>query len=674
MNAQKPSQQALLPRAQWIEEGIIDAGGTHEPYTFIVRRGGQRHDAYERSQRLQSEETLRRLRDQGVEVFHTHLYKGGGMAHERPEMEETKKVAAMAHRLGLKVDTYIQWNTLMYETFFAEEPRAQNWIQRDAQGRPILLTYGYQQSFRYRPCFANQEYLDYLKEIVRYAITEVKTDFIHFDNFDLNPEPDSCHCPCCVSGFRAFLRAKYSPQQRRERFGFQNVDYVNPPLWNRWNPPERMEVIYDPVIQEWIDYRCQVMADALHQMASFAKSLNPEVVIEINPHGITGANRPWVNGIDHARLLPLTQVFWTEEGNLPAYLPDGRLVHKIRSYKLARAYRNILFTYLPNPLAMAEGLAFNQTIGYAGTDPLSPDMLRHIAFYRQHRALFAHTKDVATVAVLRSYASLTYHHARAQLAAILAEQALIQAHIPFHLIFDADLADLSDYRVVILPDSACLSDAQLERIRAFVEAGGGLVATGHAGLYDEWRRLRVKPGLPGLADVMGHDARAYEERVETTPGTIQPPVWREVGKGRVAYLPHLVFDGTPPPNRSYFTIGNEFWKRPANWQDFVESVRWAAGEPMPVEVEAPEYVVVNPVIQTAQRRMMIHLVNYGSNRYPKVENIRVTGIMPEAPGAQVTLLSPEWEGPVVLEAQVSGKSTTFVVPTLGTYTFAVVQW
>lgn len=89
------------------------------------------------------------------------------MAAEKPEMEDTKRVAAVAHRLGLKVDTYIQWDTLMYETFFAEEPRAQEWIQRDASGQPILLRYGFQQSFRYRPCFANQEYLDYLKKIVK---------------------------------------------------------------------------------------------------------------------------------------------------------------------------------------------------------------------------------------------------------------------------------------------------------------------------------------------------------------------------------------------------------------------------------------------------------------------------------------------------------------------------
>ena len=80
-----------LPRASWLENGIIDAGGTHEPYIFVARRGGQRQDAYEEYQRNQSEALIRRLKDQGVEIFHTHLYKGFGMAAEKSGMEETRQ-------------------------------------------------------------------------------------------------------------------------------------------------------------------------------------------------------------------------------------------------------------------------------------------------------------------------------------------------------------------------------------------------------------------------------------------------------------------------------------------------------------------------------------------------------------------------------------------------------
>ena len=250
-------------QGEWLRNGMIDAGGDHEPYIFIVRRGGQRLDALQISEYKQSEALIKKLHDQGVEVFHTHLYKGFGMAAEKSEMEGTRDAVAIAHRYGMKVDTYVQWGSMMYETFFAEEPRATQWIERDISGLPILITYGYQQSFRYMPCFTNQEYLNYLKKVVHYAIVEVKTDFIHFDNFNLNAEPSSCHCPWCVNGFRKYLRTKYSPKQLRERFGFENVSFINPPQWNSDNLPEDMEIIYDPAFQEWIDFRCQTMADAL---------------------------------------------------------------------------------------------------------------------------------------------------------------------------------------------------------------------------------------------------------------------------------------------------------------------------------------------------------------------------------------------------------------------------
>ena len=664
-----------MPRAQWLKSGLIDAGGSHEPFIFVVRRGGERQDAHASYQHTQSEEVIRRLKEQGVEVFHTHLYKGFGMAAEKPGMEDTRRAAQIAHRHGLKVDTYIQWNTMMYETFFAEEPHAKDWIQRDISGLPILLTYGYQQSFRYRPCFANQGYLDYLKKIVRFAAEEVKTDFIHFDNFDLNPEPDSCHCPACVEGFRNLLKAKYSPERRRERFGFENVDFVNPPQWNRQNRPEKMKIIFDPAIQEWMDYRCQLMADALRQVALYAKSLNPEVAIEINPHGITGGNRAWENAIDHARVLKWTEVFWTEEENPPGFLPDGRLVSKIRSYKLARAFDNILLAYIANDsVAMAECLSFNQTLGYVGEDPLAPEMLKYLTFYRKNRELYSDTEDVATIAVLRSYASIAYHHARAQLSAILVEQALIQSRVPFHLIFDEHLSELSKYKALVLPDAECLSDNQLALIRRFVENGGGLVAMGHSGLYDEWRRLRDTRGLQGLVDQQP-TAQAYEETVEGGPLQGGPASRKEVGQGRVVYFPSVEFDGPLPQPEPYFAISNRFWKRPRNWSEIAAGVRWAAQDGIPLDVSGPEFLVANLVEQPDRQRRLLHLVNYSARSTPQIQSIAVRCRLPQGKTArEVKVDSPDTPVSQMLNFNAEALGVSFVVPLVKTYSIISVSW
>lgn len=675
-----PAAVPPLSPAHWIEHGLIDAGGTHEPLIFIRRRGGELRPAAQRELSQESEALIRRLSSQGVEVFHTHLYKGFGLAAEREEMEQTRRAAEIVHRLGMRIDTYVQWNSLMYETFFSEEPRAREWVEMDPNGRPLLLDYGFEQSYRYRICFARREYLDYLKRVVRYAVVEVKTDFIHFDNFQLNREPDSCHNPACVAAFRAYLRLKYTPARRKERFGFEGVEHILPPLWNVWNPPGQLAVVSDPVFQEWVNYRCQLLADALREIATYAKSLNPEVVIEINPQGLTGANLAWDGGVDHARLLPLTQAFWTEQGEqTPGMTRDGRFISKIRSYKLARAYGNILLTYVNDPkaepLLKAEALAFGQTIGFAGTDPLPPAALEAVAFYRRYREFFVGSEDLAPVALLRSYASIAYHQRACQLSALLLEQTLIQSRIPFTLIFDEQLEHLHRYKVLILPNSECLSDRQLALIRKFVAAGGGVVATEQTGLYDEWRRLREVPGLHDWfpAQTAG---RGWPEREQLNRHRrMAPPIARTWGRGRLVYFPRLEFDGPFPPLQQYFSMGPAFWKAPHGWRRIAREIRWAHKSPLPIEISGPDFLAANFVTQAQPRRLMAHLVNYGLARTPQLSNIvlRCRWPGPGLANAQVTLYMPG-EEPRPLAARWQGGKMVCRIPELRAYAMAVIHW
>jgi hypothetical protein len=660
----------------WIENGLIDAGGSHEPYLFVVRCGGQSLNARDVYERQHSEEVIRTLKDQGVEVFHTHLYKGFGMAAEKAEMEDTVRTAAIVHRLDMKIDTYIQWDSMMYETFFVEEPRAKDWIQCDALGQPVMLEYGYQQSFRYLPCFSNQEFIDYLKKVVRFAVTEVKTDFIHFDNFTLSAEPNSCHCGACKTGFRQRLRTKYSADERKERFGFENVDYVNPPLWNATNRPEKLKIITDPVFQEWIDYRCQTMADALGQMADLIRSLNPEVVVEINYGGVVGYNSPWIRGTDHARLLPHTQVFWDESDSKPEFTEDSRLITAIRTYKMARTYRNIVLTYISvSETAIAECLAFNQTIGFAGESPLSADVVKYIEFYRKRRDLYIGAEDLAPVAVLRSYASITHNNASAGLSAILVEQALIQAKIPFRLIADEHLVDLSPAtcKVLILPDAESLSDEQLQAIQRYVTSGGGLVATEQTGLYDAWRRMRTEPGLKDLVD--GQPSAHGRNRRNVAAVIAAQPQRKIVGRGRTVYIPAVEFDQPVPPDQPYFTLGPEFWKRPKNWQDIVDAISWAAVEKLPVSVSAPDFVAMNLLEQTAKQRRIIHLVNYDIEKNPSVANITIRCATPEGkPATTIRFYTADAEDGKPVDFRMEGAEAVFTAPVLQAYGVVTVGW
>ena len=93
------------------------------------------------------------------------------------------------------------------------------------------------------------------------------------------------------------------------------------------------------------------------------------------------------------------------------------------------------------------------------------------------------------------------------LAAVLgAFRACLEEHLPLAVINDWNLnaEDLLKYQVLILANTACLDERQIAAVEQFVAAGGGLVASLDASLFDEFGDPR--PNF-GLADVLGVDYR-----------------------------------------------------------------------------------------------------------------------------------------------------------------------
>ena len=93
-------------------------------------------------------------------------------------------------------------------------------------------------------------------------------------------------------------------------------------------------------------------------------------------------------------------------------------------------------------------------------------------------------------------------------------RALMEMHIPVDVIGDINLESdqLSAYKVIVLPEAACLSAAAVEKIRAFVKNGGGLIATGRTSLMSA---DGVQQADFALADVLGaHFSHYYSEPAE----------------------------------------------------------------------------------------------------------------------------------------------------------------
>ena len=108
----------------------------------------------------------------------------------------------------------------------------------------------------------------------------------------------------------------------------------------------------------------------------------------------------------------------------------------------------------------------------------------------------------------------------------------LETHLPLAPINDWDLTPeaLSRYAVLVLPNAAALSDAQTAAVRSYVQAGGGLVATGETSLCDELGRRRRDFAL---ADVLGVDYQGTPKapKARRSWTRISPSSWMKITGG-----------------------------------------------------------------------------------------------------------------------------------------------
>jgi len=106
---------------------------------------------------------------------------------------------------------------------------------------------------------------------------------------------------------------------------------------------------------------------------------------------------------------------------------------------------------------------------------------------------------VADVATLRSFPSQAFAPSRSVALTYRVEQGLIENRVPFQILGSPQLDDLKSYRALVLAGCPALSDADLERIRRYVDSGGALCLVGPTATHDAWMRERPQPGLKDLS-------------------------------------------------------------------------------------------------------------------------------------------------------------------------------
>jgi hypothetical protein len=283
------------------------------------------------------------------------------------------------------------------------------------------------------------------------------------------------------------------------------------------------------------------------------------------------------------------------------------------------------FAYTTTPLELAESMAFNQDclgcvcwfeygnmVAQPGSKaPVSRSLAPFIRFFHARRDLFRDTRVVADVAVLRSFPSQVFADPQYAQLTSRVEQTLIDNHIPFQIIYDEQLDNLSPYRALILAGVTALSDAHLRHIRDYVTSGGHVCLIGPAATHDEW--LLPRP-TPPLAD-----------------------------------LPASQVAQTADSN------------------DILSALRRACDNQLTLSVPADPGLACELTEQPARR--LVHLVNYHPD---PVKNIAVSvRLRPGHRTRSVTLISPERRSEISLAFRVHGDCIEFRVPEVKVYEIAI---
>jgi lysophospholipase L1-like esterase len=640
---------------------------THEPLSFLLRRGGGNPENVAQEWESQHDpENIRRMAVAGVGYGWLHFYKGLGLAAEKEDIAKTVRAAAIMHQYGMKVSLYMA-GTMFAETLYQEIPEAKNWEQRDQHGN--WIPYTQTQTYRHYPCYNEPAYREYLQRLLTIAVKEVRADQIMFDNLMLQPEPRSCHCPRCIRAFHDFLAQRYpSKDASFRRFGVANTEWIQAPEWDDPAYPDKLTAVEDPVLQEWVRFRAETLAKHVAALYDFVKKLNPRVSVGFNVKGLYSFNRIWTNAVYHPLLAGHCDMISFDTGGYDSRIDaSGALVSQIRSYKMTRSLGISVDETMQDEVHAAVHMAFNlqKPIPGAGVQggPFGHDAYNIftplLEFFREYSdRYFTNTEPVADVAVLRNWPSMAYRISATYIPATLMEQVLIQYKVPFDLLHEEQTQNLARYKEVILAGQEAMSQEQVDKLLDYVRRGGVLLIAGSAGEMNERReRRKSNPFLPA----------------------------RSEGKGRIVVIPRIV--QAEKASRTQAGDGNleitggrdtgarfspKQWLLPRNHAEIYRAVVSSMNAPLSVRTEAPLTSVLEMVNRPKARETIVHFINF--DRKHPVERFSVT-VRKQFPGPvkRVECLSPDANDPVAIDFQEHGEEITFTAPSTRLYSMLIVS-
>ena len=376
-------------------------------------------------------------------------------------------------------------------------------------------------------CINQPEYRRLVHDRVAELVGKVGCDGVFFDMF--HARPNECYCKAC--------KAKFKAQTGQD-----------PPL---------VEDFDSPLWQQWTEFKYRSLEEAMLDFNLAIKAANPEGALMVNTWNAwirrnPGNARNSIREIENVDGL-LEELGWYDtvdpsyfafpvQDNFMCWHLAGLCKHKrafmwsspsyLRTQSLGGTEATIRVMNM-----MTNGCVPAQSI--PGRDVMAEymeEIARRDACFRGDR--LAPWCGLVVSEKTELWYGRDDPKGRYLQGVYGAFQTMLERHLPVSLVTDRELerGDLDQYKVLLLPNCAAMSDAELATIRRFVRNGGGLVATYETSAYDAQAKRRASPGLadvfkaaPAAAIDARHVEMDFSDRPRVSASLYLPPSHRWSG-------------------------------------------------------------------------------------------------------------------------------------------------
>ena len=357
-------------------------------------------------------------------------------------------------------------------------------------------------------CF-NSPYRDWLPEYLLEWLNNLDLDGFYFDDTNYGSHEERPFYPSCCCEYCEKLFREETGLEIPRKVDFDSLDF-----------------------RHFVNWRYEKMKDFMHHLFRRIRAKYPDVILDMNSYIRPTAD--WSDGhpLNSFHLEDVGGYFFVEtfrslrEPNFTAKVlrstgtPFGLFRNVTQSLQGfgGAPYPDMFSPAIAGFAAIANGgapcgnpfdgptILHKDTVKFVFSefkkrvDYIEGDTVKYVALHYSQQ-----NRDFRPSEIPKNTGQ-TYFHEIGQKDAYGAYEILNRSHLLFDFVLDERLnhETLSQYRLLFLSNSACLSDEQCEAIRRFVHEGGTLIATHETSLLDELGR---EHGKFALSDVLGVEYR-----------------------------------------------------------------------------------------------------------------------------------------------------------------------